>query len=338
MEEVKLKTVLAVKRAYASLADAELFSGMTQCSTLAFNRRFWMTDGTVLTNPGKLNPNIVKPEGGIDADIPYLVVRQDGFDRLIIANISNHTDTIGDDLVSADWTGRMERAIQNHYGYDIQVITLIGCQGNINHFNVKNNANQTCYAESVRIGNGYAAEIIASLYAIEPVKADFIKVDHDEIEVPAYKVTDAEYNEAKAILAEIGNASVGDDAKDMTSEGIASGSVFVKKFFAERLVENRDNPMTEKRVELLSALKFGDAVGIATFPGECFIEMGLAVKAASRFPMTMVATLCQGEVGYIGMPECYERGGGYETRPQRTSVDHDVAPKIIAAEIEVLNR
>ena len=337
LDELVAKTVFAVKHAYASLADAELYRGRTECTTLAFNRRFWMKDGTVLTNPGKLNPDIVKPEGGIDADIPYLVVRQDGFDRLIIANISNHTDTIGDDFVSADWTGRMEREIQNHYGYDIPVMTLINCQGNINHFNVKNNANQTCYAEAVRIGKGYAAEIISSLYAIEPFTADRITVDQLEIEIPPYHVTDAEYNAAKAVIAEIGDIKPR-DAKDLTSEGIAAGNLFVKKFFAERLVENRDNPLTEKRMEIMLSVKFGSEFGVVTIPGEGFVEIDLAIKAASRFPMTMVSCLTMGEVGYIGMPECYERGGGYETRPQRTSPAHDMAPKLIAAGIELLNR
>ena len=61
-----------------------------------------MKDGTVLTNPGKLNPDIVRPEGVIDPEIPLMAVKQDGMMRLIVANISNHTDTIGGDLVSAD--------------------------------------------------------------------------------------------------------------------------------------------------------------------------------------------------------------------------------------------
>ena len=166
LQSVIDKTVLAVKNAYESLAEAKFRKGYAENSSMAFNRRFWMKDGTVLTNPGKLNPDIVKPEGNIDPSIPFFVVEQDGLDRLIVANISNHTDTIGDDLVSADWPGRMEREIQNHYGYDISVITLIGCQGNINHFNVKNNVNQTCYAEACRIGKGYAVQMVAN-YAKE---------------------------------------------------------------------------------------------------------------------------------------------------------------------------
>ena len=337
MRAVISKSVSAVKNAFESLAEAELYAGRTECTTLAFNRRFWMKDGTVLTNPGKLNPDIVKPESVIDPEIPFLVVKQDGLDRLIVANISNHTDTIGDEMVSADWPGRMEREIQNHYGYDIPVITLIGCQGNINHFNVKNNFNQTCYAEACRIGKGYAAEIIAMLYAAEKIEVDEIRVDSVEFEAPVYKVTDKEYNEAKKIVEEIGEIKA-TDPKDMTSEGIAAGNLYVKKFFAERLLENRDNPFTGKRIEQMISIKFGKAFGIVSVPAEPFVEIGLAIKKASPFPYTVVSALSMGEIGYVGMPECYERGGGYETRPGRTSPAHDLAPKLIEVGINLINK
>ena len=46
----------------------------------------------------------------------------------------------------------MEREIQHELGYDIPVMTVISCQGNINHFNIRTGANQTSYAEACRIG------------------------------------------------------------------------------------------------------------------------------------------------------------------------------------------
>ena len=337
IDDVIAKTVAAVRRAYESLADAEMLTGRTECSTLAFNRRFWMKDGTVLTNPGKLNPNIVRPESIIDPEIPLMAVKQDGMMRLIVANISNHTDTIGGDLVSADWPGRMERAIQDHFGYDIPVITLIAPQGNINHFNVENDFDQTNYAEACRIGKGYAAAVISSLYALKPVEVNELRVLSTEFEAPYVQVSDKEYNEAKAIVESIGKISA-TSADDLTSEGIAKGNAYVKKFFAQRLMECRDNPIKTKRMEIMSVLEFGRELAILSIPAEPFVEIGLEIKKASPFKRTMVSALTQGEIGYVGLPECYDRGGGYETRPSRSAPAHDLAPKIIETGINLINK
>ena len=331
------QTVNAVKTALDSLYEAEIYAGKATNHDLAFNRRFWMKDGTVLTNPGKLNPNIVGPESVIDPDIPFFIVKQDGMDRLIIANISNHTDTIGDEMVSADWPGRMEKAIQDHYGYDIPVMTLIGCQGNINHFNVETDFDQTNYAEACRIGKGYAASIISMLYSAKKVDTDSLQIDSEEFEAPYVQISDEEYAAAKATVEELKDVQPG-GGKDLTSEGIAAGSLYTKKVFAQRIVDCRENPITEKRIETMKAFKIGKSICIQTIPAEAFVELGFAIKAKSPYKFTMVSGLTMGYIGYTALPECYARGGGYETRPGRTAPAHDLAPKIIDLGIELVNR
>ncbi len=336
MDEVLAKTIFAVKKAYASLLECEMYMGKTECSTLAFNRRFWMKDGSVLTNPGKLNPDIVKPESIIDPEIPFFVIRRDGMDVFMLAHITNHTDTVGDEYCSGDWCGRMERAIQDHYGYDIPVMTLVGCQGNINHFNVKNNVDQTCYKEACRIGRGYAAEIIANLYALEKVSDTALAYASREFEAPCVQISDAEYAAAKKITEDLKDVQAA-SADDLTSEGIAAGNLYVKKVFAQRIVDCREKPLAGKRMEYMRTLKFGKTLGIVTIPGEAFVEIGFGIKEKSPFDYTMVTGLAMGYFGYIGMPECYGRGGGYETRPGNTAPAHDLGPKIIDLGIEMLN-
>ena len=127
------KTLSAVRFAHRNLATAELSAAQTECSTLAFNRRYVMKNGKVLTNPGKLNPNIVRPEGTIDPAIPFFAVRQFGHYRLIVVNISNQTDTTGGDLVSADWPGHLEKAIQYELGEEVPVMTSSARKGRRRH-------------------------------------------------------------------------------------------------------------------------------------------------------------------------------------------------------------
>ena len=332
------KTVMAVEDAVANLAPAELYATTAESTTLSFNRRYWMKDGSVLTNPGKLNPDIDRPEGPIDPQIPFLAVKQDGFFRMFLVNISNHSDTIGGDLVSAYWSGKMEHAVQSELGYDIPVVTLCGPQGNINHFNVKTAAGQTSYPEATRIGKGYASALLQSIYALNKVEVDSIQVDHAEMEVPYRKVTDAEYADAKATVERFKDATM-EAGRDFTSEDIARKHPYVMKYFAQRLCSCRDNAIPGRRMEQLIAIKFGDQIGVVSMPAEPFVEIGLNVKKASRFPLTLVAALAQGEVGYVALPENYTRGiAAYETAPNNESADTGVGSELMATATDLLNR
>ena len=336
LDELVAKTIAAVKYASASLAPAELLATRTECSTLAFNRRFVMKDGTILTNPGKLNKNIVCPEGTIDPEISLLAIRQHGALRLIIANIVNHTDTVGGDMVSADWPGRMEAKIQQELGYDIPVITLIGAQGNINHFNVNTVANQTSYDETIRIGNAYATVVLSSLYQLEPIGSDRMKVNACELKAPYMTVSDSEYENAKEVAEKYKDAQM-EDGRSFTSEDIAKGHPFVKKIFAERLMDCRDKKIQENRVEKIMTMKFGNEIGIVSLPCEPFVEIGLAIKQASHFPLTLVVALGMGQVGYVGLPDNYGNGG-YETSPSPQSADRNLGTELIRVSTELLNR
>ena len=89
MQDVAKKTVFALKTAWNSLAEAELYTAETECTTLAFNRRYLIKGDRVLTNPGKLNPDIIRPEGGIDPKIILMQIRQHGNPVMLLANISN---------------------------------------------------------------------------------------------------------------------------------------------------------------------------------------------------------------------------------------------------------
>ena len=331
---VKAKTITALKNAYASLAPAELCAAETECSALAFNRRYIMKNGKTLTNPGKLNPEIDHPEGGIDPKIIMAEIRQDGRAVMLMANISNHTDTIGGDIVSADWPGRMEVEIQNAFGYDIPVMTIIAPQGNINHFDVTTPGNQTGYEEAKRIGKGYANVILAALYRMKKVDETSITFGRREFDAPYLQLTDEEYAEAKKVYEENKDA-VMEAGRDLTSEDIARGVPAVKKMFAERAIGCRENPIREKRVETQVAITFGSELAIVSLPAEPFVEIGYGIREGSKYPKTMLAALGMGEIGYVGLSRHYGNGG-YETSPSRGLADRTVGDAMIQGGLELL--
>ena len=335
MEDLAQKTVYALAQAYASLAPAELFATETECTSLAFNRRYIMKNGKTVTNPGKCNKDIVRPEGGIDPRIMLLQVRQDDRPVLLMANISNHADTIGGDLVSADWPGLMENFIQREVGYDLPVMTLIAPQGNINHFDVSTKANQTCYEEGKRIGRGYAAAVLSALYKMEKVKDVSIRTASREFDAPYIKLTDEEYAEAKKVYEENKDA-VMESGRDITSEDIAKGVPFVKKFFAQKAIGCREDPIREKRLEKQMVIAFSNEIAIVSLPAEPFVEIGYAIREKSPYPMTILAALGMGEIGYVGLPQHYGNGG-YETSPGRGLADRTVGQAMIDNALFLLN-
>jgi hypothetical protein len=162
------KAAEALREALGNMKQGELFSGMTKDNRFCFNRRYWMKNAVVVTNPGKLNPDISRPEGEVDYEIPIIGIKSEGQLKVLMANIVNHTDTIGNSEVSADWAGVFIRNLESKLGTNSMVMPLIGCAGNINHFDVSTNMDQTCYAEAKRIGNGYAETVEKAIPELHP--------------------------------------------------------------------------------------------------------------------------------------------------------------------------
>jgi neutral ceramidase len=275
----------------------------------AYNRRYWMTDGRVVTNPGKLNPAIVRPEGPVDRQVHAVLLFAQGFPAGMIVNLTNHTDTIGEDRVSADWPGFLERSLQAALGCQIPVLTLVAPSGNINHFDVTSAQGQTCYEEARRIGEGYADIILRSLDEATPIPPAPLAFANQTFTLQRRKVTLAELRQARALLAKPEA-----DTGVYTSEDLARGVPGVLRFFAEQLVSFAKHDAGRTADFPLMALRLGQDTAIASLPGEPFTEIGMGVRQQSPFQRTLLASLANGCPGYIVMDECFERGG-YEQLP-----------------------
>jgi hypothetical protein len=304
------KASSAVSRAYHNLAPAELLCASVKNNPFAYNRRYFMKSGTVVTNPGKCNPDIVRPEGTVDREIGVLGVKQDGRLAGLIANITNHTDTIGVNLVSADWPGRMERYVQRTLGHDVPVMILIGPSGNINHFDVSTRRNQTRYEEAKRIGRGYGKIVVSLLDGLKTCPASGIRVTKRVVNVPYRKIRPDELARAKKIVRQKAPARAG----DLTSEELAKGDPAVARFFAKELLKFYGLFNGKKAALEFMSIGFGDRLAIASLPGEPFTEIGMAIKRSSPFRHTFVASLANDRAGYVPLEPCFSRGG-YEILP-----------------------
>jgi hypothetical protein len=300
---------------------------------LASNRRWWLADGTVSTNPPRMHPSLVRPEGPVDDEVNTVAfLGADGQPRCLFVSISNHVDTIGGNLVSADWPGIMEGEIRSALG-PLQppvVIPLIGAAGNINHFDFTRALEQSSYAEARRIGSAYAAVVLRSLGEGRPARGEPLSAARTTLPLPGIEIADTEVERARALVEghdERPGASA-EAAADLTAEDIFAGDPGVERIFARALLDLAARRPAAYEVPL-QLLRAGE-VGFFAIPGEPFVEIGLALKKLPGFGLAVPVAPANGYFGYIPPDENFGRGG-YETRPGPALLCRGAARAILRA-------
>jgi neutral ceramidase len=159
------KIAEAVRMAAASLTNAQISAAVGRCDDLAFNRRFFMKDGAVAWNPGKLNENINMPAGVTDPEVGVVLIEpphranQSVPAHAAYVNFALHPDTVSGSSFSADFPGALSRRMADFHGSNAVTLFANGTCGNINHIDVNWAHPQSTRAEADRIGTILAASV-----------------------------------------------------------------------------------------------------------------------------------------------------------------------------------
>ncbi len=338
------KAAEALKDALANMEEGEIYTALAKDARYQFNRRYWMKDGRVVTNPGKLNPQIARPEGDIDPEIPIIAFRTAAGIKLLFTSMVNHTDTIGGCGVSADWPGFLRRIVEPQLAPGAMMVPMVGASGNINHFDVSTDMDQTCYAEPERIGKGYAETVLAALDKLAPISGEGFSVKTQVVTTGTREVDPEEIAAAEATIAKYPDIDVDspESVKDLTSEDLAKGTPFALKYFASALLKIVNRPL--KPSFRLHCFQFGDKTILGSLPSEPFVEIGLQVRKgvnAGKFCfLTSHGNMNGGEGyygGYIPNPWNYGRGG-YEDTPRSSGYAKCTAEALIAGWQEMMKK
>ena len=331
LEETANAAFRAIRRAFMNLQESSLEVTSVYNNPYGFVRRYFMKSGDIVTNPGWCNPEVDKPECDFDRTIGILAVKQYGRIAALICNIANHGDTVGGDIVSADWYGHFVHQVQHDLKSSIPVLVLDDASGNINHFDLHQKINQTSPAEAARIGRGYAAIVMDALKDLAPVAEGEVTVKTDSVTIPHRHLSDEEVAAAQHILD-----TVPDIPKegDMESQDLANKVPAALRFFAQRALDcnTKSTPSHEGR---LTAITIGKDLAFVTLPGEPFNGIAQAIREQSPYKQTFVATLAQSVSGYVPMKECFARGG-YEVQPGVNTVSPEAAEIMIEAAVKNL--
>jgi neutral ceramidase len=304
-EGLPAKIAESVRLANERLEPGQLRVAKGYCEDLTFNRRYFMRDGTVGWNPGKLNPNIVMPAGPSDPEVGILYVAEPnatGPTQSIATwvNFAMHTDTTGGRRISADWPGALSRVLAGYHGADHFTMVTLGACGNLNHLDFSWRWPQTTPIEQHRIATILGASVFQAYKNLQPVSPGPLRAKSAIVELALPEVTPEQIAEAKATLA-----AIQDDR----------GANFMEQVRAYRVLDVAGREGRPHRVEV-QAISLGRDVAWITLPGEVFVELGLAIKQRSPFPHTHVVTMANENIGYIPDRRSYAEGN-YEPESAR---------------------
>src|SRR5579883_111514 len=171
------KLAEAVRQAESKLTPAKARAACGREASIAFNRRYHMTDGTVGWNPGKLNPRVLKPAGPIDPEVPIVTFESTGGKPLATyVNYAVHLDNIGQPQISADLPYTLGRALADFQGPEMITVFSAGCCGDVNHIDVRWREPQRGFANAARMGTILAAEVLRAWPHLQPIDATAIRV------------------------------------------------------------------------------------------------------------------------------------------------------------------
>jgi len=315
-EELPRLIANAVADANAKLAPARVSYAREFEHRLAFNRRYWMRDGTVGWNPGKLNPNTIRPVGPIDPEVGVVYFETlDQKPMLTYVNFAMHPDTTGGARLSADYPGALSRALATCRGPEMLTLFANGTCGNLNHVNVNWAAPQNGTNEANRLGTILAGAVMKACMDLKPAADTALRVRSELLQLPLAKITDAEVAEAEALVKRMAQAKFME---------------LVKAFKVLDVAARQGKPL-EVEVQVIT---MGKELAWVSLPGEIFVELGLSIKAMSPFKQTHIAELANGSIGYIPNRSAYAEGN-YEVVSARC--DEGAGEMLVTAAVKMLS-
>lgn len=295
--------------AFQDLKESEFSVAKTEAKGVSFVRRYRMKDGSVATNPGVKNPNIVHALGTPDETVRIVKIKREGGEDILFVNFGTHPDSVGGELVSADYMGAVCKTLENALG-NTKCIFLLGPQGDVNHVNVAPTPEEEAistidfdsvprsYAHAEYMGRKIAGAVLSVVSVTKNVKADKVDYITTTIDLPSNQEND-KLEEARYIYGMYKDGR----ADELPYKEMALTTAVAR---AKRIVMLEHGP--ESYPFNFSAIKIGDLV-FAGIGGEPFTEIGRRICKNSPFDETVLCCLTNTAGGYIPNSSSYDEGG-----------------------------
>ncbi len=297
-EALPAKIAQAVKQAAGKMKTVTLRPGRAIAEGYAFNRLYRMKDGSEQFGKRGREDEVLGEAGPVDPELQTLsMVDEDGKLIGMLANFALHVDVIGGgkaDFISADWPGEMAKAISAVYGLDVVMLLLQGTCGDINHVvHDPTNLPRGGPERAILIGRGLAGVAMHSFEVAEPMTEITVDGRMEVLSIPYYTRDEAFMKEVEALRKKKKRAAREDYILNLSENWKHDG-------------ENADVP--------IQVFRIGDT-GVAGFPAEIFVGIGLEVKKWAPTESTLLVELANARAStYVPTIDQADRGA-YGAKP-----------------------
>ena len=320
----------AAQMAAGRLKDAAMDIGYGHEDSISFIRRYRMKDGSMTTNPGRGNPDIVEPIGEIDPDVGVVRFKYvDGSGEVLVVNFTLHPDMTSGSLFSADYPGHMRQAVRQLLP-DCDVLYINGAAGDINHIDAMHPEHDTTsgYAYSRKVGRILAAEVykvyqrFSSSRDMNGCEPGFCS-GRITVDMPLRAISPEQVVKARKDIQ-----SFYDGTWAVTGAGMASIAEISTAFQTVQIAALGSALPLEIQAVALGEIAY---VGL---PGEVFSQIGRRIKKGSPFANTFISSLTNGSHGYFPTRKAFQEGG-YEAK--NNPFTEELEDSLVAHALQLLN-
>jgi hypothetical protein len=277
-----------IRLAWNDRQPARLLAGEARVEGLGLNRR------AHLSAAGEAHP--------VDDRVLVLRCARAEAGDILIANAACHPVTVQvQELISADFPGVACQRVDAAFGGAAHCVFLQGAAGDINPV-------RGCtrdWADVAEYGQRLGDAILEAAFAARPARLGHVPLAAASAclhvqprSTPELQQLEVEWRDAEARLKDLPGT---DPARAALSQRCSQLSE------ARRLAAFGQEPIPIE----VQALRIGPAT-LLGLPGEVFAALGCELRQRSPFPLTLIAELANGCVGYL-IPRAGWASGGYET-------------------------
>lgn len=303
------------------LEPAKVKYASSEVYGVSFVRNYLMKDGSIRTNPGFQNPDIVEPVGKLDPTIPTLFFfNEQEVPMGALTNFALHHDCVQGTKYSADYSGVLSNELKKTYGEKFTTVFLNGACGNINHFDVsrskddyysENEADtKGCYIE---IGTRLAEEVRKMFDRAEPFNVDVISGIAELFPIKKRTASIELLREAENLIKTMPDKEIRSIASPESLEAKRANARGIVRFFE----------LPDELPIMVQVLRLGDLMLYGT-SGEVYSDFAIYTKENSPTKYNMYAEMCGGEISvYIPTPEVCATTTVYEGQIPSSSLTEE---------------